>query len=218
MELYLIALLSMCNFILAASSQASSTLYTATLYHVPVSTSTSTPKPLAVLSYNPTNPSLASLISFTPPRNSTSEDDLTQIVTFLPNNDPKSDRFRSSLTATYGFHPPYKGRFRIVVEPETGHIVGASWKARLPGIAEREEAKRSKATKVSKGGKLKAAGEDGAKRTANGNGDFDVVTVKKPPPVVFDKPAKGKGGATQGTGQVGAEGEEEVQEKTFFQK
>ncbi len=62
---------------------------------------------------------------------------------------------------------------------------------------------------------------EGGKGNANGRGDFDVVTVKKAPPVMFDKPIKGKGGAAAGVGQAagtGVEGEEEVVEKTLLQK
>ena len=216
MKLQFIVILSLSTLAFAATpQQPSPPLYTATLHQLPVSTSASTPKPLAVLSYNPTNPSLASLTSFTPPRNTSSEDDLTQIVTYLPNNDPKSQSYRSSATATYGFHAPYRGRFRIVVEPETGEIVGASWRAWMPGHEERSDAK-----KHSTGAKAKkATGNDSERSTAGGRGDFDVVTVKRPPPIVFDKPSKGgRGGAAQGAAQPGVEGEEEVQEKTFFQK
>ena len=50
-----------------------------------------------------------------------------------------------------------------------------------------------------------------------GRGDFDILTIKQQPPIIFDKPAKGKGGATAaGAGAV--EGEGEVEEKTFLQK
>lgn len=91
-----------------------------------------------------------------------------------------------------------------MVEPGTGEVVGASWRAWLP---------REKGSE--------GAGKRGKEeKSGNGRGDFDIVTVKKAPPVVFDKPAKGRGAAAP-VGQAagaGVEGEEEVQEKTFLQK
>ena len=52
-----------------------------------------------------------------------------------------------------------------------------------------------------------------------GKGDFDILTIKQPPPVVFDRPGKAKGGAAgAGAGGVVGEGEGEVEEKTFLQK
>lgn len=82
-----------------------------------------------------------------------------------------------------------------------GEVVGASWHSYL-----------------SKGGKGKGKGESGGN---SGRGDFDVLVTKPAPGVVFDKPAKGKGGVTgagTGAGMAGKEGEEEVVEKTLLQK
>ena len=64
------------------------------------------------------------------------------------------------------------------------------------------------------------SGPKGSLKKPSTLGDFDVVTVKKAPPVVFDQPTKGKGGTSQGVaqGSTQGEGEEEVVEKTFFQK
>lgn len=106
------------------------------------------------------------------------------------------------------------------MEPLTGEVVSASWHAYLP-----------KPSPSQSGGKenVKGNGKAGSgkeKRVASMRGDFDIITVKQAPSVVFDKPAKGKGTATTGTGSgggsgagsAGAEGEEEVTEKTFLQK
>ena len=67
--------------------------------------------------------------------------------------------------------------------------------------------------------------EDEGNHKPGAKGDFDILTIKQPPPVVFDKPVKGKGkgggaGAGAGVGGVGGEGEGEgeVEEKTFLQK
>ena len=52
-----------------------------------------------------------------------------------------------------------------------------------------------------------------------GKGDLDILTIKQPPPVVFDKPGKAKGvAAGTGAGAGVGEGEGEVEEKTFLQK
>ena len=71
-----------------------------------------------------------------------------------------------------------------------GEVVGASWRAWCgPG------------------------GGEGA-----GRGDFDIVSVKAAPGVVFEKGGKGKGGAGGlGAGKEG-EGEGEEVEKTMLQK
>lgn len=85
-----------------------------------------------------------------------------------------------------------------------GEVVGASWHAYLPA-----------------GGKGKK-NEGG--RMEDGRGDFDILTTKPAPRVVFEKAAKGKvGGATVGAGagkgMGGKEGEgEEVVEKSLLQK
>lgn len=105
------------------------------------------------------------------------------------------------MTATCGFHAPYRGRFRVVLDRE-GEVVGASWHSYLArgGLP------------PSAAGKGKGKGQS----VEGGKGDFDVLTTKPAPSVVFEKAAKGKTGA--GAGVVGQEGEEEEVEKTFFQK
>ena len=86
-----------------------------------------------------------------------------------------------------------------------GEVVAASWRAFLP--------KGSAAAAAGVGGKRK-----GASGGDDGRGDFDVLTAKAPPGVVFDRPAKGKGAAA-GAAVAGTEGEgEEVVEKTMLQK
>lgn len=81
-----------------------------------------------------------------------------------------------------------------------GEVVGASWRSYLP-------------TRSVVGGK--GGGGEG------GRGDFDVLTMKTAPAVVWDNAAKGKGGAMgagPGAGMAGKEGEEEVVEKSLLQK
>lgn len=81
------------------------------------------------------------------------------------------------------------------MDPDDGEVVGASWRCW-----------------VDKGGSGQGSG--------SGKGDFDIVTVKRAPSVVFDKPGKEKGGLFAGVvGKVAeVEGEEEVVEKTLLQK
>ena len=106
------------------------------------------------------------------------------------------------------------------MEPLTGEVVGASWHASLPKTSPSQPSGKEN---VKGNGK---AGSGKEKGVASMRGDFDIITVKQAPGVVFDKPAKGKGAATAGTGSgggsgagsAGPEGEEEVAEKTFLQK
>lgn len=181
-------------------------LYTATLHHLPVlptpSSKDLSPHLLAILTYHPLHPHLSTLTSFTPPPNNTADPlSLTQIAIYLApsSDDPASAPLRTSATATNGFYAPYKGRFRLMVQPETGDVVGASWSAWMP-----------------------EGGDGNGKVKGKGRGDFDIVTVKKAPVVIFDKPVKGKGAATAAGGAGGAgagtEGEGEEVEKTFLQK
>ena len=133
---------------------------------------------------------------------------MTQVAIYMPSGSADAvaaGRLRTSATATNGFHAPYKGRFRITVNSE-GDVVGASWHSYLPIASQ---------TKPTSNGKEKD------EEATDGRGDFDVVTVKPAPGVVFDTPAKGKGavagaGPAQGVGTDGEE--EEVVEKTFLQK
>ncbi|KAK0508641.1 hypothetical protein JMJ35_008917 [Cladonia borealis] len=172
-------------------------LQTLTLHHLP-SNPTSTPLPLAILTYHPHHPHLSHLQSFTPPPNTTtsSSDAITQVALYRP----QTNHLTSSAVATYAFHPPYKGRFRILVDPITGEAVAASYHAWLP--------KSSSVVEKAKNNKQ-----------PGGKGDFDIQTIKSPPPIVFDKPAKAKGkaGAT-GAGAGAVEPEGEPEEKTFLQK
>ena len=129
---------------------------------------------------------------------------MTSIAVYLPND----ERYRSSVTATIGFHAPYRGRFRITVTP-AGEVVGASWRA----------------WRVGGGGGEEEDDDDVGRRRREreGRGDFDVVIMKQAPGVVFDKGGKGKGvasaGGEGGMGVGGKEGDEgEGAEKTFLQK
>ncbi len=95
----------------------------------------------------------------------------------------------------------------------TGEAVAASYHAWLP---------KSKSRASNGKTSLKATDEnDYGDNKSGGKGDFDILTIKQPPPVIFDKPVKGKGkggAAGAGAGGVGGEGEGEVEEKTFLQK
>ena len=195
-----ILLCFLCSHTIAASDNpqqpkkdAPPILYTATVHQLPPSPTASS-KPLATLIYHPLYPELSKVQSFAPPKNTTDPLATTQVAIYFPNNDPTSDRFRSSATATNGFYAPYKGRLRILVDPEDGTVLSASWRAWRPK-------------------------DDG--QQANRLGDFEIMTRKQAPPVVFDISTKEKSSAAQNRGQgaqQGAEGEEEVVEKTFFQK
>lgn len=79
-----------------------------------------------------------------------------------------------------------------MVKPDDGEVVGASWRSWM-----------------SKGGK------EGKEGNGKGRGDFDIITVKEAPAIVFDKAVKEKGAVGA---SVSAEGEEEVVEKTLLQK
>lgn len=82
-----------------------------------------------------------------------------------------------------------------MVDPDDGEVVGASWRSWM------------------------VKGDKGKEGKGNGRGDFDIITVKKAPVVVFDKPGKEKGGILASVGKgAGVEGEEEVVEKTLLQK
>ena len=188
-------------------------LSTITLYHsrsAPTTTpSSSTPQPLAILSYLPNRPYLSKISSFTPPSNTTAadaDDDYTQVITYLS---PDKQQFRSSSTATLSFHAPAKGRFRLNVAQD-GTVLGASWRCWLPkpraGNAEKKEAEESQRRGAE-------ARED--------NGDFDLVMQQLPPLVMFEKPNKGsvkQADAAKGAGAGGVGEEEVVEEKSLFQK
>lgn len=209
-----VSLLTLIPISSAATSGAPPSLFKATLHALPSSPIPSSPKPLAVLAYHPLHPHVSRLESFTPPANTTDTAALTQVAIYMPHGSKDAitaGHLRTSATATNSFHTPYKGRFRITVNAE-GEVLSASWHAYLP---------KNAATK----GVLNGKGKDS--EIASGRGDFDIMTVKPAPGVVFDVPTKGKSavagiGAALGigeqTGQTGQEGEEEVVEKTFLQK
>ncbi|KAL9066823.1 MAG: hypothetical protein Q9161_007329 [Pseudevernia consocians] len=165
-----------------------------------------------ILTYSPLHPHLSTLKSFTPPSNNTSDPDaLTSVVVYL-DGQTSGPGYRSSVTATRGFHAPYTGRFRVVLDAN-GEVAAASWHSHLA---------QSSAAAAGKGkGKGKRKGESGS--AENRRGDFDVRRTKAAPSVVFDKAVKGTGGGATGAGTgagtaAGTEGEEEVVEKTLFQK
>ena len=123
---------------------------------------------------------------------SSAKSDLTQVISYLPNG----KEWRSSVTATVGFHAPARGRFRLVVSKE-GEVLGASWKSWLPRDGNAAESSERKDRRKERG-------------------EFDLVMQKRPAGVVFDKPKTNARPAGAGAGVEG--GEEEVVEKTMFQK
>ena len=124
-------------------------------------------------------------------------------------------RYRSSATSTTSFHPPHKGRFRLMVR-DNGAAVGASWCGWIPAAAAEE-------TPRAEDGSSEDAEKGGGER-----GQFDLVTQAGAPVVVFDRPkgaAAGVGGQKAGAGAAGGKsgglnGEEGevVEEKSMFQK
>ncbi|KAM0806021.1 hypothetical protein BDR22DRAFT_195165 [Usnea florida] len=159
-------------------------LHTATLHYLPVHpapTPSSTPHPLAILTYSPRTPHLSTLTSFTPPSNSTSDPTaLTSVVVYLDGDNPNGQSYRSSVTATHGFHSPCQGRFRIVLDMK-GDVVGASWRSWIPRDDDGDA------------GNKKGKGNGKADEGSGGRGDFDILSTKPAPRVTFDKTVKGKG-------------------------
>ncbi|KAG8530102.1 uncharacterized protein KY384_005584 [Bacidia gigantensis] len=160
--------------------------------------------PLATLTYNPFDPSTARTLSLTPPKNTT---DLTSIAVFSPPHTSKPSAkgtFRSSVTATRGFHAPYKGRFTVVVSVDGDEVLGVSWRS-WPS----KEGGKGKGSDKGKGkGK-------GGKGEVEGRGDFDIVVQARAPVPVLD--SKGGKGQVKATGAEGEEGEEK-DERSFIQK
>ncbi|KAL9611144.1 MAG: hypothetical protein Q9167_004197 [Letrouitia subvulpina] len=212
----------------ASSSPTDPPIYTTHLHHL-----SPKPAPLATLSFSPQFPHLSRLLSFTPPPNSTSNPDaITSVgICFSPhppsdsseksnpntpahNHNHPSSRCRTTATATRGFYPPAKGRFRLMVDAE-GQVLGASWHSWVPT----EKAKAAAHTETQAQAKLKGVKEGEERYEEGGKGDFDLVLVKDAPrPHAGDGAAGGKG-RTQGIAREGEEGEEEeVVERTFLQK
>ncbi|MCJ1263018.1 hypothetical protein MMC22_002888 [Lobaria immixta] len=189
----IVLLLSPLNPVLASSPPP----YTTTIHHFPPSSPT--PLPLATLSFNPLEPNLSKLLSFSPPSapvpNST---ELTRIAVVLPSSDPSAaPRYRTTLTALASFHAPYKGRLRLVVT-RSGDVLGASWQASLATAPSSGEQKAVKATE-----------------SGNGKGDFDLLVEKEGPRPFFEQiTSKGPNGGRVVVGEDG----EQLEEKTLLQK
>jgi hypothetical protein len=176
-------------------------LSTATVYHLPPSTSTPTPLPLATLAYHPKHPDLSTILSYTPPPCSNSSSKaLARIAIILPTSDPSAEpRYRISLTSLASLHPPFHGRFQLTVGRD-GEVLGASWHA---GFVVGD-------TKTKK----KKIEGDGPK------GEFELLVAKEGPKVVLDRAVRKGGLGAKGAGAAGQQGEEgeEVVEKTLLQK
>ena len=219
-------------------------VFTTTLYQIPSLQTVqppSNPKTLAVLTYKPSDPSLSTIRSFNPPSNSSTTktpEDLTQILTYLSATHSPS-HFRTTSTLTRAFHAPYTGRFRLVIDPKTGDILSASWRAWLsvdksPSKDETRKTKQ-KRSEPAKDRKKQQQRKSGGKKSKGAEevirderGDFDIVVPGQAPAVVFDRKPRAAGagaagaggsggGAASTAGGDGEEGEEEDQ-RTFLQK
>ncbi|KAL8996063.1 MAG: hypothetical protein Q9169_004339 [Polycauliona sp. 2 TL-2023] len=199
-----------CHFILTLLSTIPSTfsasppapLQTVTIHSLPSTPSLSSPaKPLATLTFSPQHPHLSKISSFTPPRlNPANKEDIIQVGICY---DGTKD-CRTTATLAKSFHPPYRGRFRIVVTRQ-GEVLSVSWRSWLPNSS----------SPIVK--------EDERRYQEGGRGDFDIVVQSQAPGVWVDKPAtKGRakaagGKAEEGKGKEGDE-EEEVDERSFLQR
>ncbi|KAL8740035.1 MAG: hypothetical protein Q9190_007215, partial [Brigantiaea leucoxantha] len=147
----------------------------------------------------------------TPPPPPSSNISITSLgICFPPSlKGDSKPRCRTTATATYAFHPPFTGRFRLTVDPESGEVWGVSW--------------RGWKSAEGKEGELKKKGEE--RYREGGRGDFDIQLVKSAPALVLEGDgaggvkAKGKSrGASKKTGGDGEDEEEAEEEKTFLQK
>ncbi|KAL8725241.1 MAG: hypothetical protein Q9166_007480 [cf. Caloplaca sp. 2 TL-2023] len=193
-------LLSLTSFSL--SSAPSPPLQTLIVHSLPSTSSLSSPaEPIATLNYSPEHPHLSKISSFSPPTRPKDEDALIQIGVCFDGN----KECRTTATMTKSFHPPYKGRFRIVTNKE-GEVLSVSWRAWL-----------------SSSSTSSAVEDNEGKYQPGGKGDFDVVVQSQAPGVWVDKPVtKGKGKGRAGGGKAEEEKkegeEEEVDERSFLQK
>ena len=153
--------------------------------------------PLATLTYTPSSPHNARVVSLTPPPNNT---EYTSVALSDPGSSQPS---RSTVTTTRGFHAPYTGRFRLMLSADGLNALSASYQAFLPP-------EPSNAQKRKDGKKV-----DGA----NERGDFDIAWQARAPAIHLDKPGK-KGQKSIGISMPNAENEEgeQVEEKSFLQK
>ncbi|KAI4090817.1 MAG: hypothetical protein LQ339_008256 [Xanthoria mediterranea] len=200
--LSLLALLSALPSVISTSP--SLPLQIVTIHSLPSTPALSSPaKPLATLTFSPQHPHLSKISSYAPPRlNSGDEEKLLQIgICYDGTKDCRTTAARAK-----SFHPPYQGRFRIVVTND-GELLSVSWSSWLPSPSS-----------------MTMAVKDDEKRYQEGSrGDFDVVVQSQAPGVWADKPAtkvKGKaasGKTEEGKGKEGEE-EEEVDERSFLQK
>ncbi|KAL8707684.1 MAG: hypothetical protein Q9220_007346 [cf. Caloplaca sp. 1 TL-2023] len=186
------------------STAAPPPLLTATIHHLPSTPSlSSSPTPLATLTFSLPHPHLSRLKNFTPPKiNKKDADSLVQIGICFSDSE-----CRTTASMVKSLHPPYTGRLRVVVDQE-GKVLGVSWRAWLAD-----------------GGTDKAKVDDERRYEEGvGSGDFDIVVQKSAPGIWVDQPgAKGKGRGKQGSAaktesEDTGEEEGEKDEKTFLQK
>lgn len=155
-------------------------------------------KPLATLAYSTSTPHNARITSLTPPPNTT---EYTSIALFDP-KEPHSSR--STVTATRGFHEPYRGRFRLLLSVDGDDVLSASYYS-FYSVTSRDKGE----------GKSQGKGANGEAERE----EFDINFQARAPAIHLDRPAK-KGQKVLGATGPDAEGDdgEAVEEKTFFQK
>lgn len=208
-------------------SSSSPRISTLQIYHLPSTPHLTPPtskRPLATLSYSPLHPHLSRLTSLTPPKNSTS---IVQIGFCFPtppstsspsSSSSEKETCRTTATYAYTFHPPYTGRFKVLLglaqSPEgERQIISIGYKAwpLTPQTLSEEKEEQQKEKRHQPGG----------------TGDFDIKLASQAPGVWVDRAigAKGRGGAAGGGAgeknrgkDAAGEGEEEVDERTFLQK
>ncbi|MDI1486101.1 MAG: hypothetical protein OHK93_004291 [Ramalina farinacea] len=214
--------------ILPTTIAASPNLRTLTLYYTtpipapPSAYSLGPTQQLATLQYSLTSPadsnaarnspnpiqvSDTTLLSFTPPANTTSPDAYTNILLQHDPSDASRRSYTSTSISTCSFHAPNTGRFLLHLDTD-GEAVGARYVAYAP------PAPTQLTTQKNKGG-----GQD---KEEDGRGGFDVQWQVEAPRVYLEKPGKGgAGGASRQSGEgkgLGEDGKEEEGEKTLFQK
>lgn len=198
----------------ALQSQSQPQLQTLTLHHLPATPSLSPPSskaPLATLAFSPSSPHLSRLTSFTPPKNSTS---LVQIGFCFPSS-TGGEECRTTAAYAYAFHPPYKGRFKVLLdwaeEGEENEAISVSYRAWKPASGGRKVEDRKEEEPKEK------------RYQPGGRGDFDIQLASQAPGVWVDRIVP-KGRAAAGAGEKKdrdggqGDGEEEVDERTFLQK
>ncbi|KAI4179748.1 MAG: hypothetical protein L6R41_007661, partial [Letrouitia leprolyta] len=166
--------------------------------------------------------------------NSTS---LVQIGVCFPSTSSsgkETEECRTTAAYAYSFHPPYTGRFTILLSSNPNPASNHGHENEDDEEKEKEQEQKTeiisvswrswKATPEDNRGELKEK-EREKRHQPGGRGDFDIKLANQVPGVWVDRVvgAKGRGaGGGSGAGQKndkdGGEGEEEIDERTFLQK